>query len=290
MNSPIVLPAASGSALEAESLRLLAERLGGRRIGVVGDVALWGPEAILSVILAFMAGLSALGAVSGTGLRLAGVLAAVLVVGQLAGVRLLDLLLPRSPTWSVVVDPPLASGGAGRAARPRVVVALPTDLPLPGLTLARGALVVACLAVAVLPPVAAPALALPPLLLLWRRAPAEIATWFRVIAPVAREAGAPVLLCGASHRDARGVLGTLDWVRAGRPCVVWVVGDGPGCDVLGRSAPWRWTRRARRWLEDPAVLRLWLRGFEVRVIGGAAGEGDLATAARTALTQGMPEA
>ncbi len=279
MTSPIVLPAASGSALEAESLRLLAERLGGRRIGVVGDVLLWGPEGLLSGALALVALSSGVGIVSPGGLQLAGVLAAVLVLGQVAGVRLIDEVMPRSPSWSVLVD---------ARPSPSAVVVIPTDLPLPGLTLARGALLLVCLLVALLPPVAALALALPPLLLLWRRKPAEVSAWFRVVSPVAREVGAPILLSGASHRDARGVTGALDWVRAGRPCLVWVVGDGPGCDVLGRSPPWTWSRPARRWLEDPAVLRLWLRGFEVRVVGGPRGAGDLTSAVRTALTQGKP--
>jgi len=120
----------------------------------------------------------------------------------------------------------------------------------------------------VLPPLSALAFILPPLLLLWRRTPADIAARFRSASGPARSAGAPIFLCGASCRDARGLLGVIDWLQRRQPAVIWVAGDGGGCVTLPRRWPGDWSADARAWLADPAVLRLWLRGFEVRVVGG----------------------
>lgn len=257
--SQVVLPASSGSELEDDALHLLAARLGGRCLGVVGDVPAWGPEAAVSLGVAASAAARSLGVCSDELGAVVAALGAVLVFGQVAGARLLDGLFPRSPSWAVAVDPdPVAE----------VVIAIPTDVPLPGLTPARVALGVLCLAVALLPPLSAVALGLPPLLLLWRRPPPDIAARFRGVSGPARAARAPIFLCGAACRDARGPLGVIDWVQRRRPAVIWVAGDGGGCVVLPRGWPSAWSAEARAWLADPAVLRLWLRGFEVRVVGG----------------------
>ena len=259
-NLEIVLPARSGSDAEGEATRALAARTSGGRVGVVGDVGIWAPETLLSVwVGAFMVAVSggwapppALGVACGA--------AAVVVGAQALGVGLLDGLFPRSPTWSVVVGP--------LGANTTTVLALPIDVPVPSITVARVLLGCAFLAVPWLPwQVAVPFLLVPPALLLRRGAVPEVSSWFRQCAPIARASGVPLVLAGGSRRDARGLLGTLDWRRAGKPSVIWVVGNGEGVAHLPRSSPWRWPQESRRWLLDPAVLRLWLRGIDVWVLG-----------------------
>ncbi len=270
----VVLPAASGSELEADSLHLLAVRLGGRCVGVVGDVPTWGPEAAVSLFVAGVTLARELGWVNDGPAAVLVTLAAVTVIGQLLCAGLLDPLFPRSPSWAVAVDP---------APEAAAVVAMPTDLPLPGLAPARLLLALVCFAVALLPPVAALAIAAPPLLLLWRPAPPDFAARFRSVSRPAQAAGAPILLCGASCRDARGVLGAIDWLQRRRPVVVWVAGDGGGCVRLPPGWPGGWDTDARALLSDPAVLRLWLRGFDVRVVGGPGPERGLDDAVAAAL-------
>lgn len=257
------LPARSGSLAEAEALRAVAERTRGERLGVVGDVPLWLPEALASLVALAAAGAARAGWVSPATAAWACVLVAVLVAAQLLGARLLDGLCARSPTWAVALGPL-------RAASP--VLVLPTDLPAPGLTAAR---VVLALLVLALPwaPVGGWATLAVPAALAWvpGRRPAAW-TWFCEAAPVARELGTPVLLCGGSRRDARGLLGALDWKHVERAPVVWVVGVGGGVVHLPRVAPWALSAPARRWLLDPAVLRLYLRGHAVWVVGADRGQ------------------
>ncbi len=259
-NPEIVLPARSGSEAEGEAARALALRTGGERIGVVGDVGVWAPEAALTAIVAACAGATAAGWVPSAALGVACGAAAVLVAAQALGARLLDGLFPRSPTWSVVVGP------LGPAT-PTIVV-LPIDVPVPAITLARLLLGCAFLAAPWLPWTVALGISVVPAgLLLFRGAVPEVSGWYRQCVPVTRAAAVPLLLAGGSRRDARGVLGTLDWRRAARPAVLWVVGSGGGLAHLPRTGPWRWPRESQRWLLDPAVLRLWMRGMDVWVLG-----------------------
>lgn len=270
-NLEIVLPARSGSVAEGEAAHALGARTSGDRIGVVGDVGIWAPETLLSGLVVALVAAASAGWVPPAAFGVACGAAAVIVAAQAFGVRLLDGFFPRSPTWAVVVGPL----GADTA----TVLALPIDVPVPAITVARLLLVGVLLLVPWvlwLPwPVAVGLLLVPPGLLLFRGAVPEVSVWFRQCAPIARAAGFPLVLAGGSRRDARGLLGALDWRRAGKPSVIWVVGNGGGVAHLPRSSPWRWPQESRRWLLDPAVLRLWLRGMDVWVLGGQVTLGSL---------------
>ncbi len=249
---------------------------------MVGDVALWAPEGVLSVLALGVAALAAAGWVSERSVSLAWVGCAVLVAGQLSGVRLLDGLLPRRPSWAVIADT------APLNAETRAVVAIPTDLPIRGLTAARVGLLLLLLLLPLLPTAFALALLAPCALLFWPAHVPQVSAQFRLAEPVGKELGVPIVLAGASRRDAQGLLGTLDWLHAERPAILWVVGVGGGVEHVAGVRPWTWSGPARRRLLDPAILKLWLRGFDVWVVGG--GDGALGTAIRLALAQAMKPA
>ncbi|MSP55773.1 MAG: hypothetical protein EXR69_09260 [Myxococcales bacterium] len=113
----------------------------------------------------------------------------------------------------------------------------------------------------------------------------DIAAHYRIASGAVRSVneGVPIVLCGGSRRDARGLLGTIDWLHAEPTVVVWVAGTGGSCDVVSIRSPWRMTGAAVKHLLDPAVLRLWLRGFEVRIVGDRPAGSDLDSAVRRAL-------
>lgn len=274
----ILLPASSGSDLEADSLRKLEERLAGRRVGVVGDLPLWGPEALLSAAVLAITGLYAAGGLSEVARDTLCVLGAVTAASQLVGAGLLDFLFARTATWAVVVGP--------LDARTTSVVAIPTDHPVLLLQAARVVLVAALALVPMLPALTSLVLlAGLPLLLAFRGRVPEIAAQYRIASGAVRavDEGVPIVLCGGSRRDACGIIGTMDWLHAEPTVVVWIAGTGGSCDVVTRRAPWKMTPDAIKRLLDPAVLRLWLRGFEVRVVGVRPAGGELDAAVRHAL-------
>ncbi len=280
MSAEIVLPAPSGSELEAASLKRLAERLGGRCVGVVGDAPLWGVETILSAVSLVALALSAVGGLSDQAVRVEAALAATIALGQCLGVGVLDFLLPRRPTWAVVVGSVNASTGA--------VIAIPTDNPFPTLPLARAALVIVLAVAPWLPGphpllVASGMLGVLPASLLIRLKVPEVSVAYRLAADAG--SGLPIVLCGGSQREGRGLVGALDWLRARRPVILWVAGTGDGVEMLPRLLPWRWTGRSARWLRKPALLKLVLRGYDVRLVGASGATGGLGAAVTASRAQ-----